>query len=499
MRRVICALVWAALFGAAAGEAGAATNGQWVVVDSAGGSETLITLNPITRSDLGRGERRIYTAAADHQIDAPQWSPDGNRIAFAESAPGDSRILVYDVASERVTEVAAAGAAPSWSADGTRLAFVRGSQLVTRLADGSGEQVLPVDATGVRDVAWSPDGDLLALWVGAHIELATTDGELRAAVGESAVGGAAWSPDARSLVYSRAFPGMPDSVLYRISTISALEGQLPFARGAAGTDLEPEVSPNGLELVYTHRVATGSPSLEVIVPGGFTTGGLRNTLVPSEADWQPCVAGVTTACTSVTPLPPAPAPPNCPASTPITTVAGRQAVVQPDCPGALRYEVVSQPAHGSVAVAGSIRTLVYRPAATFTGEDSFTYRATDVRGNASAVSRVVITVVPKPLKPAAPKLAVRGAPRLDRRGRVALRGTCDRACVVKLRVRIKLNTGRVVDGRSITASAPAGGHVSVRLKRGKVPARRRIVSVRVIGRLRGPDGRARAFTQTVRR
>ena len=70
----------------------AASNGQWVAVDGAGPADALITLNTIIRDDLARGDRRIYTAPADHRIDAPQWSPDGNRIVFAESTAEGSRI-----------------------------------------------------------------------------------------------------------------------------------------------------------------------------------------------------------------------------------------------------------------------------------------------------------------------------------------------------------------------------------------------------------------------
>ena len=103
------------------------------------------------------------------------------------------------------------------------------------------------------------------------------------------------------------------------------------------------------------------------------------------------------------------------------------------------------------------------------------------------------------VRSAAPKLTVRTRPRLDRRGRATLRATCDRSCVVKLRLRLKLDTGRTVDGRAATASAPAGGAVRLRLSRGKVPPKRRIASARIVGKVRGPDGRERTFTQSVRR
>ncbi len=184
-----------------------------------------------------------------------------------------------------------------------------------------------------------------------------------------------------------------------------------------------------------------NPALNVLVPGGFTTGGIHNEMVPSEADWQPCVAGVTLSCTSVTPPFVRPLP-SCPESLALTTLSGRAAMVTPKCTGGglLRNELVAPPAHGSVAVA-AVRGLAYTPAPGFSGEDTFTYRAIDHLGAASATARVVVTVNPTPPKPAAPKLAVNGTPRLDRRGRTLVQGTCDRACSVTLRLRLKLHTG----------------------------------------------------------
>ncbi|MYS38687.1 WD40 repeat protein [Streptomyces sp. KhCrAH-43] len=78
----------------------------------------------------GRGPR-------DRDTD-PSFSPDGTRLAFTRSTPGDngtwtSRVLVADAASGRITgrvvppagEVVGADAQPAWSSDGTTLAFTR--------------------------------------------------------------------------------------------------------------------------------------------------------------------------------------------------------------------------------------------------------------------------------------------------------------------------------------------------------------------------------------
>ena len=133
---------------------------------------------------------------------------------------------------------------------------MRDGQLLTRRIDGSDEQVLPIDGTGVRDVAWSPDGELLALWVGDRIDLVTADGAERETVGEEAAGGAAWAPDANSSS-TRATP-LESTVLYRISAGSDARGVVPVGRDPLGTDLEPDYAPDGIELVFTDR-ATARP------------------------------------------------------------------------------------------------------------------------------------------------------------------------------------------------------------------------------------------------
>jgi hypothetical protein len=266
--------------------------------------------------------------------------------------------------------------------------------------------------------------------------------------------------------------------------------------------LDPDFAPSG-RLAYTRRDGNGTvPSLWAwSARSGSDAAGYQSGLALSQPDWQPCVAGVTTSCTSVAPIPTVPAP-VCPATRRMTAIAGWVTLVPLTCTGLnVRYELLEPPANGTVAHAGSGR-LTYQARSGFAGQDTFTYRAIDSRGLTSATGRVNVTVTaprPRPVRPAAPKLTVLGTPRLDRRGRALLQARCDRACTVKLRLRVTLHTGRMVSGRAVTANAPAGGTVSLRLKRGKVPARRRIRRVSVVGFVRGADGRERNFSLALRR
>jgi hypothetical protein len=203
------------------------------------------------------------------------------------------------------------------------------------------------------------------------------------------------------------------------------------------------------------------------------------------------VAGVTVSCTSTIPPPPVIAP-NCLALA-ATTLAGRPISLRP-C-GADRYELVDRPAHGTVALTLPYGPMLYRPADGFVGDDAFTFVAVRASGIRSAVMRYVVTVRALAPKPAAPKLTLVGRSRLDRRGRVVVRAICDRACQVKLRVRVRLPHGHNLDGRAVRASAPANGTVVLRLRR--AATKRHILGARVLGRIVGADGRTRPFSLTL--
>jgi hypothetical protein len=367
---------------------------------------------------------------------------------------------------------------------------VRGGGIFIRQLDGGGELPLPLDGTGVRDMAMGPDGESLALWVGDHIDLADALSGHRETVGPDAVGGAAWTPGWDSFVYSWSPAGATTTRLRFFHFGMGLGGTVAQADGPPGTDLEPDWEPGESSLVFTHRDAPGAtPALEVVSSGSLHLGWLPSRIVPSQPDWQPCETGVTTSCVSVAPPFLGP-PPDCPASRAVSAFAGRAVALSLHCFRAVRYEIVDPPAHGSLNPLGQ-----YTPAPGFAGQDSVGYRAFSAEGAVSAVARIVITVVPKP---AAPTLAVTAVPRLDRHGRATVQGTCDRACVVWLHVRVSLRGGRVVNGRSVNASAPAGGAVTLRLRRGRLPAHARIVRVRILGRVRGTDGRERVVLLALR-
>jgi len=111
----------------------------------------------------------------------PDFSPDGQSIAFVSERDGNPEIYIVGVdgsAPRRLTESAGAELFPDWHPAGNRMLFeardlqgLRGLFVVT--VDGSGLRHLAVGRRG----RWSPDGETIAFGA-ARCEVGSADGEL---------------------------------------------------------------------------------------------------------------------------------------------------------------------------------------------------------------------------------------------------------------------------------------------------------------------------------
>ncbi len=147
---------------------------------------------------------------------SPSWSPDGAKLAFASDRDGDYEIYVMNVDGTevvRLTENEASDASPSWSPDGAKLAF-------TSDRDGDYEiYVMNVDGTDVVRLtnndasdgspSWSPDGAQLAFHSdrdgGYEIYVMNADGSdvVRLTSNEAYDSGPSWSPDGAWIAFHR--------------------------------------------------------------------------------------------------------------------------------------------------------------------------------------------------------------------------------------------------------------------------------------------------------
>jgi len=174
----------------------------------------------------------------------PRLSPDGERVAYAWTGPGDDRWDIYvkpvgpGTKPIRITDAPAFHSTPVWSPDGRQLAFVRvmaldRAAIYTVPALGGQERKI-ADLTGtvvlgwiyyLRELSWAPDGTWLA-------------------VGEQP------APDLPARIVKIALSGA---------------GRVPLTSPPPGTlgDLSPEVSPDGRLLAFVRTSSVGFGNQDV--------------------------------------------------------------------------------------------------------------------------------------------------------------------------------------------------------------------------------------------
>jgi Tol biopolymer transport system component/PKD repeat protein len=231
----------------------------------------------------------------------PQWSVDGNRIAFVgspDNGPGEIFLVnVGDLSVINLTDHPATDSAPAWSPDGTKIAFVSdrtgAPELYSVNHDGT-NLVRLTNAVGFTgDFAWSPVGSTIALVreINGLRDLYKISGDgsmlVRLTLDVGFTGNFVWSPLGSTIAIVRTINGVPD--LYRInadgSNLVRLTSGADFNGGFAW-------SPDGRRIAFdcTGQVCavnadgTGLVHLADGVGGVFAPGSARIAFVAEGSD-----------------------------------------------------------------------------------------------------------------------------------------------------------------------------------------------------------------------
>lgn len=233
--------------------------------------------------------RLTATPGVDAQ---PQFSPDGEEIAFSSDRSGNPDIWVLSLASGELRQLGddpAEDAQPAWSPDGRQIAYVSSRGHADRL-DASvvqfgyslGGGIWTVPSFGGRaasvldggfNPSWSPDGSRLAFDASLdgprRIWTAAPDGTDRLRISTDGSEGAAhirpqWSPDGRWIVYERQEGSV--ATASDLAIVSASGGSPVWIARDGSRNLAPSWASDSLIVFTSDRSGTPKLWLQAIEP-----------------------------------------------------------------------------------------------------------------------------------------------------------------------------------------------------------------------------------------
>ena len=275
-----------------------ARNGKIAFVISVG-TANIFTMNPD-----GSNQTNITNNQANTNIDPPDFSPDGTKIAFATNRDGNDEIYWMSADGSnptRLTNNTAADRMPHYSPDGASILFVSNrdgnNEIYKMNADGSNPVRLTENTGADLYPAFSPDGQKIVFVTtrtgGERLFTMNADGSNPQLLSDDVGGGyerPSYSPDGTKIIFAHsALPTVPEAK--RIWTMNANGTNPTQIAGSGHAAMSPTWSPDGTAFAYQccfrFPEPPGSPDNVngIYAPGRITVG--INHYAP---DWQPIIA-----------------------------------------------------------------------------------------------------------------------------------------------------------------------------------------------------------------
>ena len=215
------------------------------------------------------GENLLQLTLNTVRDSSPDWSPDGNRIAFSSDRNADvDDIFIMDADGSNVVPLPTVSRCydPKWSQDGLRIAYycntLDGDVIYTIEPDGENPVTVSQPQNDVQDLTWSPDSTQIAFSTyfeaipGVYL-IDSAGGEAVLLFERQYVNGLAWSPDGRWLALnSMVEPSFThDLFLYDLDS-----DELIRLTETTTIHFSPEWYPLGQYLIFQGFLADGMTS-----------------------------------------------------------------------------------------------------------------------------------------------------------------------------------------------------------------------------------------------